>query len=40
MVFNDPEACVRIHDELSQILQEKSIRSIKDVVNAAHKEQL
>lgn len=38
MVFNDPEACVRIHDEVSELLNEKSIRSIKDVINAAHKE--
>ena len=40
MVFNDPEACVRIHDEVSELLQEKGIRSIKDVINAAHKEQI
>lgn len=38
MVFNDPEACVRIHDETSALLHEKSFRSIKDVINAAHKE--
>ena len=38
MVFNDPEACVRIHDEVSELLNEKSIRSVKDVINAAHKE--
>ncbi|MFZ9360260.1 MAG: dihydroorotate dehydrogenase, partial [Candidatus Nanopelagicales bacterium] len=40
IVFNDPEACVRIHDEVSELLHEKSIRSIKDVVNAAHKEEI
>ncbi len=40
MVFNDPEACVRIHDEVSELLQEKGIRSIKDVINAAHKEHI
>jgi len=40
MVFNDPEACVRIHDEVCQLLNEKSFRSINDVVNAAHKEQI
>ena len=40
MVFNDPEACVRIHDEVSELLQEKGIRSIKDVINVAHKEQI
>ena len=38
IVFNDPEACVRIHDEVSELLNEKSIRSVKDVINAAHKE--
>lgn len=40
MVFNDPESCVRIHDEISHLLHEKSFRSIKDVINAAHKEQI
>lgn len=40
MVFNDPEACVRIHDEVCELLNEKSFRSINDVVNAAHKEQI
>ncbi len=40
MVFNDPESCVRIHDEISHLLHEKSFRSIKDVFNAAHKEQI
>jgi dihydroorotate dehydrogenase (NAD+) catalytic subunit len=35
-VFNDPEACVRIHDEIAEILQEKSLRSIRDIVNVAH----
>ena len=37
-VFNDPEACVRIHDETAEILQEKGIRSLTDVINAAHRE--
>lgn len=40
MVFNDPEACVRIHDEVCELLNEKSFRSINDVINAAHKEQI
>ncbi|MFM9095671.1 MAG: dihydroorotate dehydrogenase [Actinomycetes bacterium] len=40
MVFNDPEACVRIHDEVCELLNEKSFRSISDVINAAHKEQI
>lgn len=35
-VFNDPEACVRIHDEIAEILQEKGLRSIRDIVNVAH----
>jgi dihydroorotate dehydrogenase (NAD+) catalytic subunit len=35
-VFNDPEACVRIQDEIAEILQEKGLRSIRDIVNVAH----
>jgi dihydroorotate dehydrogenase (NAD+) catalytic subunit len=35
-VFNDPEACVRIHDEIAETLQEKGLRSIRDIVNVAH----
>ena len=37
-VFNDPEACVRIHDEVAEILQEKGISSLNEIINAAHKE--
>ncbi len=40
MVFNDPESCVRIHDELSEHLHQKGIRSLAEVVNAAHKEKI
>jgi dihydroorotate dehydrogenase (NAD+) catalytic subunit len=37
-VFNDPEACVRIHDETAEILQEKGIRSLSEIFSAAHRE--
>jgi dihydroorotate dehydrogenase (NAD+) catalytic subunit len=37
-VFNDPEACVRIHDETAEILQEKGIRSLSEIISAAHRE--
>lgn len=37
-VFNDPEACVRIHDEIAEILQQKGISSLDEVINAAHRE--
>ena len=37
-VFNDPEACVRIHDETADILQEKGIRSLTEIFSAAHRE--
>ena len=37
-VFNDPEACVRIHDETADILQEKGIRSLSEIINAAHRD--
>jgi dihydroorotate dehydrogenase (NAD+) catalytic subunit len=37
-VFNDPEACVRIHDETAEILQEKGIRSLSEIISAAHGE--
>ncbi len=36
-VFNDPEACVRIHDETAEILQEKGIRSLSEIISAAHR---
>jgi len=36
-VFNDPEACVRIHDETAEILQEKGIRSLSEIFSAAHR---
>ena len=39
-VFNDPEACVRIHDETVEILQEKGIRSLSEIISAAHREDL
>ncbi len=39
-VFNDPEACVRIHDEVAEILQEKSINSLSEIINAAHREDI
>lgn len=39
-VFNDPEACVRIHDETAEILQEKGIRSLSEIISAAHREDL
>lgn len=39
-VFNDPEACVRIHDESAEILQEKGIRSLSEIISAAHREDL
>jgi dihydroorotate dehydrogenase (NAD+) catalytic subunit len=39
-VFNDPEACVRIHDETAEILQEKGIRSLSEIISAAHRENL
>jgi dihydroorotate dehydrogenase (NAD+) catalytic subunit len=39
-VFNDPEACVRIHDEAAEILQEKGIRSLSEIISAAHREDL
>ena len=39
-VFNDPEACVRIHDETAEILQEKGIRSLTEIISAAHREDL
>lgn len=39
-VFNDPEACVRIHDETAEILQEKGIRSLSEIISAAHQEDL
>jgi dihydroorotate dehydrogenase (NAD+) catalytic subunit len=39
-VFNDPEACVRIHDETAEILQEKGIRSLSEIISAAHREGL
>ncbi len=39
-VFNDPEACVRIHDETAEILQEKGIRSLSEIINAAHREDI
>ncbi|MEY3515184.1 MAG: hypothetical protein RLY38_335 [Actinomycetota bacterium] len=39
-VFNDPEACVRIHDEVAEILQEKSIKSLSEIINAAHREDI
>ena len=37
-VFNDPEACVRIHDETAEILQEKGIRSLSEIISAGHRE--
>ena len=37
-VFNDPEACVRIHDETADILNEKGIRSLTEIFSAAHRE--
>jgi dihydroorotate dehydrogenase (NAD+) catalytic subunit len=37
-VFNDPEACVRIHDEISEILIAKGIHSLSEVINVAHDE--
>ena len=37
-VFNDPEACVRIHDETAEILQENGIRSLSEIISAAHRE--
>ncbi len=37
-VFNDPEACVRIHDETAEILQEKGIRSLSEIISVAHRE--
>ena len=39
-VFNDPEACVRVHDETAEILQEKGIRSLSEIINAAHREDM
>ena len=39
-VFNDPEACVRIHDETAEILQEKGIRTLSEIISAAHREDL
>jgi dihydroorotate dehydrogenase (NAD+) catalytic subunit len=39
-VFNDPEACVRIHDETADILQEKGIRSLSEIISAAHREDI
>ena len=39
-VFNDPEACVRIHDETAEILQEKGIRSLSEIISAAQREDL
>jgi dihydroorotate dehydrogenase (NAD+) catalytic subunit len=39
-VFNDPEACVRIHDETAEILQEKGIRSLSEIISAGHRENL
>ncbi len=39
-VFNDPEACVRIHDDTAEILQEKGIRSLSEIINAAHREDI
>ena len=39
-VFNDPEACVRIHDETAEILQEKGIRSLSEIISAAHRDNL
>ena len=39
-VFNDPESCVRIHDETAEILQEKGIRSLSEIISAAHREDL
>lgn len=39
-VFNDPESCVRIHDEVAEILQEKSINSLSEIINAAHREDI
>ena len=39
-IFNDPEACVRIHDETAEILQEKGIRSLSEIISAAHREDL
>ena len=39
-VFNDPEACVRIHDETDEILQEKGIRSLSEIISAAHRDNL
>lgn len=39
-VFNDPEACVRIYDETAEILQEKGIRSLSEIISAAHREDL
>jgi len=35
-VFNDPEACVRIHDEVAELLHEKGINSVSEIINAAH----
>ena len=37
-VFNDPEACVRVHDEIAQILQDKGLKSLAEIINAAHEE--
>ena len=37
-VFNDPEACVRVHDEVAQILQDKGLKSLAEIINAAHEE--
>jgi dihydroorotate dehydrogenase (NAD+) catalytic subunit len=39
-VFNDPEACVRIHDETAEVLQEKGIRSLSEIISAAHREDI
>lgn len=38
IVFNDPEACVRVHDEVAQILQDKGLKSLAEIINAAHEE--
>ncbi len=37
IVFNDPQACVRIHNEVAEKLHEKGIHSLSEVINAAHR---
>ena len=37
IVFNDPHACVRIHNEVAEKLHEKGIHSLSEVINAAHR---